>query len=191
MGSCIPFLDAHAAGIPGTSGRRSYLVWKYRPRSSPSRNPKAQRRQSTTVSPPVPTTDAHDATSTCKDNPIPVSSFSCPQMPARSTCFAALVWRLWRAERRYGSVSISLFLPRTCSLGNGTLTHPHHCHRLALILARRGTFPPACLHMQRLLDTWKVTDSVGALVGNGIVYFFMYALSICAISVARKLMVSV
>ena len=42
-------------------------------------------------------------------------------------------------------MSISLFLPRTCSLGNGILTHPRHRHQLALILARRGTAPQACL----------------------------------------------
>ena len=94
------------------------------------------------VSPLVPTTDAHDATSTQKDNPIPITSFSCPQIPvgdARSTCFAALVCRLRRVEGRYGSVSIALFLPRTCSLGNGILTHPRHRHQFALTIARRGT----------------------------------------------------
>ena len=54
------------------------------------------------VSPSVPTTDAHDAMSTQKDNPIPITSFSCPQIPvgdARSTCFAALVCRFRRSER--------------------------------------------------------------------------------------------
>ena len=33
MGCCSLFLDAHAAGIRGMSGRRSRLVWKYRARS--------------------------------------------------------------------------------------------------------------------------------------------------------------
>ena len=63
---------------------------------------------------------------------------------ARPRCFAALVWRLQRAEGRYGSVSISLFLPRTCPPGNGTLIHPRHRHQLALVLVRSAVVPQAC-----------------------------------------------
>ena len=132
-------------------------------------------------------------TSTSKDNPIPIPSFSCAQIPvgdARSAFFAAVIWRLQQTERRYGSVSISLFLPRTCSLGNGTLTHPHHRHRLALILARRGTVPRHGFHTRRILHRWKVTDSTGVLARDSIVYLFMYVI-FRSIGVAHGLTVSV